>query len=48
MEFQQTPLLGMYACDADLFERVWERVGAQARPDCPVSVLSSGFLCRKT
>jgi len=38
MELQQTPrpLLGMYACDADLFERVWERVGAQARPDCPV------------
>ena len=38
MEMQQTPppLLGMYACDADLFERVWERVGAPARPDCPV------------
>lgn len=41
MEFQQTPLLGMYACDADLFERVWERVGAQARPDCPVEPASA-------
>lgn len=38
MEFQQnTPAQpGVYACDADLFERVWERVGAQDRPDCPV------------
>ena len=38
MENQQTPhpLLGMCACDADLFERVWERVGAQERSDCPV------------
>ena len=38
MEFQQNtpPQLGMYACDAELFERVWERVEAQTRPDCPV------------
>ena len=38
MEHQQTPLplLGMYACDAEVFERVWERVGAQDRPDCPI------------
>ena len=43
MELQQTPrpLLGMYACDADLFERVWERVGAQAQPDCPVEPAST-------
>jgi len=34
METGQIPF--GYACDADLFERVWERVGARERGDCPV------------
>jgi len=29
-------MIGGGACDADLFERVWERVGAGERKDCPV------------
>lgn len=29
-------MLGMYASDADLFSRVWERVGAEGRADCPI------------
>ena len=36
LERNPGPLLGMCACDADLFRRVWERVGADARPDCPI------------
>lgn len=38
MEFERDagPGMGMYAADADLFSRVWERVGAEGRPDCPV------------
>lgn len=41
MEFERDPglMLGMCACDADLFSRVWERVGAEERPDCPVEVV---------
>ena len=31
------PALGMYACDRELFERVWQRVMPEDRPDCPIS-----------
>jgi len=30
---------GIYTGDADLFCRVWERVGAQDRPDCPIETV---------
>lgn len=30
------PALGMYACDQELFERVWQRVMPEDRPDCPI------------
>ena len=30
------PELGMYACDRDLFDRVWKRVMPDQRPDCPI------------
>lgn len=30
------PALGMYACDRDLFDRVWKRVMPEQRPDCPI------------
>lgn len=38
MKQEQVPgaMLGMYASDADLFRRIWERVGAEERADCPV------------
>ena len=29
----------MYAGDADLFCRIWERVGMQDRPDCPIETV---------
>ena len=32
------PALGMYACDQELFERVWQRVMPEDRPDCPITV----------
>lgn len=33
-----TPPLGMYASDRDLFDRVWQRVMPEDRPDCPIVV----------
>lgn len=44
MEFEQIPgrLSGAYADDADLFERVWERIGAQERPGCPIVTAPAG------
>lgn len=38
MNREQDPgaMLGMYASDADLFSRVWERVGVEGREDCPI------------
>lgn len=32
------PELGMYACDRDLFERVWKRVMPEQRAGCPITV----------
>lgn len=32
------PELGMYACDRELFDRVWKRVMPEQRPDCPITV----------
>lgn len=31
------PELGMYACDRDLFDRVWKRVMPEERPGCPIT-----------
>ena len=43
MEFERDPgaVLGMYASDADLFSRVWERVGVEDRVDCPIQTGSA-------
>lgn len=30
------PELGMYACDRELFDRVWKRVMPEQHPDCPI------------
>lgn len=32
------PELGMYACDRELFDRVWKRVMPEERPDCPITL----------
>lgn len=32
------PELGMYACDRDLFDRVWKRVMPEERPGCPITL----------
>lgn len=32
------PELGMYACDRELFDRVWQRVMPEERPGCPIAV----------
>ncbi len=41
MELEQTspPMLGMCACDGELFRRVWDRVEGSGHPDCPVSTI---------
>lgn len=31
------PALGMYACDQEMFDRVWQRVMPEDRPDCPIA-----------
>lgn len=31
------PALGMYGCDREMFERVWQRVMPEERPGCPVT-----------
>ena len=33
---ERAAVQGVYASNADLFCKVWERVGAQDRPDCPI------------
>lgn len=42
-EYDSGPLLGMCACDAELFQRVWERVETGDPALCPVSADQPGM-----